>query len=204
MINEKFNEDVKEEVRDAVSTGRKGFSMQLGEKFKGKVAFGSKTWTLSRKDRRNYKLFLTGWVVLVILGLVAIAGLTESEVAIAIAFLLAILSIVGLGVGYIYSLAGRYNEEDPMLMRYFHLDYKKNFVTGAGYDNIREISRYEYYGGNQKLGLFDRGCTVEPKDMIKEISYEDFVELLDNTLNGDGIRIHNGKIAANIFKWRQD
>lgn len=142
MGREIKEEPIGEEL-DGAALGSVHASAPVYESFKGKQAYGSKTWQASEKENRTVKVLGVVFTVLVVLALIATFLPIPSSIRVLL-FVLAIVSGIGGMGGYLFFVAYRHHKEDPIEMHYYDVDYAQNHFTGNGYDNTREISKEEF------------------------------------------------------------
>ena len=120
-------------------------SIPLYKRFKGKEAHGRKTWQVSDQENKTIKMLAIVFMVMVIIALVSFMLPIPIGWRILLFILATVSGIGGLG-GYLFYVAYSHHQEDPVDMHYYDVDYKRNYITGSGHTNIREIDKEEFLG----------------------------------------------------------
>ena len=126
-----------------------GAGIPVYEKYKGKEAVGSKEWKTTKGE--SIALYIFIGVALV----VAIGAAVAYFLPIALGLKILLIVIAGLVIllgsgGLVLVIALRHNKKDPMEMHYYDVDVEHNFITKEGHENIKEISREEFYSGKKE------------------------------------------------------
>ena len=162
MDNIKNNNDLEEtkidkhvEIRSSVefystnhSVNAKSAGVRIYEKRKGKEAYGSKSWKITKGEKIALYI-VTALAILVALVAVIAYFLPIPTVIKVIVLLVTVVAIIGGVGGFILVVALRHNKKDPMEMKYYDVDYENNYITGKGYDNTKQISKEEFFQGNK-------------------------------------------------------
>ena len=130
------------------SVNAKGAGVRVYEKRKGKEAYGSKSWKITKGEKIALYI-VTALAILVALVAVIAFFLPISTALKVLVLLVTVVAIIGGVGGFILVVALRHNKKDPMEMKYYDVDYEKNYITGKGYDNTMQISKEEFFQGDK-------------------------------------------------------
>ncbi len=130
------------------SVNAEGAGVRIYEKRKGKEAYGSKSWKITKGE--TIALYIVA-ALAILFALVAVIAyfLPIPTVIKVIVLLVTAVGIIGGVGGFILVVALRHNKKDPMEMKYYDVDYENNHITGEGYDNTKRITKEEFFRGEK-------------------------------------------------------
>ncbi len=130
------------------SVNAKGAGVRVYEKRKGKEAYGSKSWRITKGE--TIALYIVTALAIFVALVAVIAFFIPIPTALKVLVLLVtVVAIIGGVGGFILVVALRHNKKDPMEMKYYDVDYENNYITGKGYDNTKQISKEEFFQGDK-------------------------------------------------------
>ena len=126
------------------SVSSQGAGIPVYEKYKGKEAHASKEYEITGGEK--VALFIVMGLVAVIFcgGVVAYFMPIPTGTKILIIVLAGLAILLGAG-GFVLIVTLRHHKKDPMEMHYYDVDIEHNYITGESRDDIREISKEEFY-----------------------------------------------------------
>ena len=157
------------EVAEEAVRGNTKVTIPLYQRFKGKQAYGSKTWKVSDKEAKSFK-----WVIALFIALCILAiSLPLFNLPFGVEFVLffvVVLLAVGIPWAYVLYIISKHKKEDPIEMHYYDVDYKDNRLTGESYDQTNEITKEEFFGKSDKTQVQETLAQVAPDSGLHELT----------------------------------
>ena len=157
------------EVAEEAVRGNTKVTIPLYQRFKGKQAYGSKTWKVSDKEAKSLK-----WVIALFIALCILAiSLPLFNLPFGVEFVLFfVVVLLAVGIPWLYFLLiiFRHKKDDPIEMHYYDVDYKDNRLTGESYDRTKEITKEEFFSKSDKTPVQETLAQVAPDSGLHELT----------------------------------